>query len=391
MNKKTKFKLNESLDKALAAPKRDRSKLDSLLDEYTDKPAPFKTEIKTKPVIKAIETLPIIEKSTLTRQSTQTSQTRQSEKSLEIAPMRDYQKVPNSITKQAIPDGLFKPGKSKLLYDVLYSLTRGAIEPVRKLRISKTKLMKLAGIGSRITFDSIVSQFEMSGLVRVIIFAGEHEGNEFEVFLPEETSSLTRLTTLSSQTSHAQKLDRVVSLETSQTRQSLNAENKEAYSEPKTLFKTLRYIDDDAPLISAIERLNAAARKATGKDLTRKDLEAFEEIISLLIDETSIAEARAKSISVYLKFAAENLRRRLYPKISAKKFNGRENSTSLDVGKNNAEPEPLGEYRNDVLESFKNLVQTHDVSVLDVFHQSYTADDWNWLIENLEIEEGNKQ
>jgi hypothetical protein len=142
-----------------------------------------------------------------TRLPTQTRHTRQTE----IAPIKDFQKVPNSITKAAIPDGLFKQGKSKHLYDVLYSLTRGAIEAKRVIRLSKTKLRKLAGIGSRVTFDSCVSHLETVGLLKIIIHIGEHEGNEFEVFLPEEISQ-TRQTSHSSLSSHAQNLDSLVLL-----------------------------------------------------------------------------------------------------------------------------------------------------------------------------------
>ena len=200
-----------------------------------------------------------------------------------------------------------------MLYDVLYSLTRGAIEPKRSIRISKTKLMKLAAIGSRITFDSIISQFEATGLVKVIVRVGEHEGNEFEVFTPDELTNLPTLTSMASQSS-----------------QSLNVENTTISENSKTLFKTLNFIDDDAPVISVLEKLNEAARAATGKDLTPKDWEALNEIIELVIDETTIAQTRTKSISVYLKFAAENLRRRLFKKREVRHTN---NQRPFEPGK----------------------------------------------------------
>src|SRR5947209_8834905 len=49
------------------------------------------------------------------------------------SPERDFSRVANSITREAVPAGLFK-GKSKQLYDQLYALTRGAIVPKRKVR-----------------------------------------------------------------------------------------------------------------------------------------------------------------------------------------------------------------------------------------------------------------
>jgi len=382
MKKSTKFKLNETLDKALSPPKRDRSKLDSLLDEYTDKPSKPLNVLSTQ----TVKTISDIPSTSLTRQtslSSQTSRTTQSKNSTDIAPMRDYQKVPNSITKSAIPEGLFKAGKSKHLYDVLYSLTRGAIEPKRSLRISKTKLMKQAGIGSRITFDSIISQFEISGLIKVTVFAGEHAGNEFEVLLPEEVASLT---SQSSQTSHAQILDRVVSLETSQTSQSLIVADTGISAKAKTLLKTLKQIDDEAPLISAFEKLNEAAQAATGKSLTKKDMEAFEEIIDLVINETSIARTRTKTISVYLKFAAENLRRRLYAETQINKSAKKEKANSMQVGKNELAPEPLGEFRKEALESLQNMVSKNGTEVLEIFRTGYTKEDWDWLVKNLESE-----
>src|SRR5215218_970288 len=66
-----------------------------------------------------------------------------------ISPARDYTKVANSIRREAVPAGFFK-GKSKQLYDALYGLTRGAVTPKRKVRISRPKLMKLAHIGARV-------------------------------------------------------------------------------------------------------------------------------------------------------------------------------------------------------------------------------------------------
>src|SRR4028118_2392999 len=66
--------------------------------------------------------------SSQTRPSSQSSLTRQSsltslsnKPTEEVEPTKDYQKVPNSITKQAIPEGVFKD-KDKHLYGVLYSI-----------------------------------------------------------------------------------------------------------------------------------------------------------------------------------------------------------------------------------------------------------------------------
>lgn len=342
--------------------------------------------------------------SSQTRQTTQPRQSNQTEqsfkeKSASVAPVRDYQKVPNSVTKKAIPEGLFKPGKSKHLYDVLYSLTRGAIEPVRSVRISKTKLMRQAGIGSRITFDSIIGYFERVGLLRVTVRPGEHEGNEFEVFTYEEIETVPAVpsqTRQASLTSPAQKLDTLVRPESSQTRHSLNDENTRISPILKTSLKTLNLTDDDAPLVvSALERLNEAARAATGKNLTRKDWEAFGEIIELITSETAVARTRTRSVSIYLKFAAENLRRRLYSKQSKPVQSEQEKPNWVEVGKEfqtyeydeqgNVIPKPLSREQRE--QALQNLIEfrTWNAPIEDS-ERFYTPEDWAWLIRELNKE-----
>jgi hypothetical protein len=43
-----------------------------------------------------------------------------------VAPEKDFTRVANSIARKAVPEGLFI-GKSKQIYDYLYSVTRGAV------------------------------------------------------------------------------------------------------------------------------------------------------------------------------------------------------------------------------------------------------------------------
>ncbi|HVE59659.1 MAG TPA: hypothetical protein VNB22_22805, partial [Pyrinomonadaceae bacterium] len=299
---------------------------------------------------------------------------------------RNYQKVPNSLTKQAIPAGLFK-GKAKQLYDVLYSMTRGAVVPVRVIRVRKGELMKKANIGSRITFDSNITHLQLVGLIRETVFAGEHAGNEFEVFTFEEMETMPSQSSQSSdssQTSPSQKQVRVVSLESSQTSQSLNPSEITSYEKPKTLFKTFLKIDDEAPIANAFLKLNEAARATTGKDLTQKDWEAFSEIIELIINETSVARTRAKSVSVYLKFAAENLRRRLYSKTVRYDKNPKMfEPGSVEVAQTEFIAEPLGENRELILENLRKIVEAGGRESIEVFAGNYLPEDWNWLVTNL--------
>jgi hypothetical protein len=325
-----------------------------------------------------------------TRLPTQTRHTRQTE----IAPIKDFQKVPNSITKAAIPDGLFKQGKSKHLYDVLYSLTRGAIEAKRVIRLSKTKLRKLAGIGSRVTFDSCVSHLETVGLLKIIIHIGEHEGNEFEVFLPEEISQ-TRQTSHSSLSSHAQNLDSLVLLVSSKTRQSLINESKHTYNAANTSLKTNTKNDDEA--FAALNEVFAkASEKITGKTPSKNQQGKWKELAELLVMELEVASARTTSVSDVPAFLTEHLRRRLMPakKEAAKKeVSKTKTSKSSQVGKQQPsepietyEAEPLTEQgRESTKQAFAGYIEKGQKEFLMGLQDSYTAEDWQWLMKELKI------
>lgn len=228
-----------------------------------------------------------------------------------VSPARDYTKVANSIRREAVPAGLFK-GKSKQLYDALYGLSRGAVVPKRKVRISRPRLMKLAHIGARATFDANVEHLSLVGLLAVTVVAGEHEGNEYEVFIPEELSmpSQTSLTTMTSLTSHAQKLDRLVRLETSQTRHTSSVDNTDTYGEPKTSFKTNTEKTDDEAFAALVEKLGTASREVSGKEPSRDDAERWAEVAELLVTELKVAASRTNVTSAPA-FLAEHLRRRL--------------------------------------------------------------------------------
>ena len=251
----------------------------------------------------------------LTSQTTTTSQTSHTSEAassvpveVPISPARDYTKVANSIRREAVPAGFFK-GKSKQLYDALYGLTRGAVVPNRKVRISRPKLMKLAHIGARATFDANVEHLRAIGLIAVTVVAGEHEGNEYEVFIPEELS-IPSQTSQTSLTSHAQKLDRLVRLETSQTRHTSSVENTGTYGEPKTSFKTNTERTDDEAFATLVEKLRTASREVCGKEPSKDDAERWAEVAELLVTELKVAASRTRVTSAPA-FLAEHLRRRL--------------------------------------------------------------------------------
>jgi hypothetical protein len=256
---------------------------------------------------------------TSTSQASRTSHTSQTpiiteiKNSSPVAPVRDYTKVANSIHREAIPAGVFT-GKSKQLYDCLYSLTRGAIVPSRTVRISRPKLMKKASIGARVTFDANVDRLAAVGLIQVRRITGEHDGNEYTVFLPEEISMTSQgsLTSHSSPTSYAENLVRLDGLEGSQTRHTLSVENTNISDEPKTSFKTnTEKNNDDEALAQFNSALRQAAKEITGKKPTPSEAERWGELAEVLVTELKIAAGRT-TVSSVPAFLAEHLRRRLW-------------------------------------------------------------------------------
>ncbi len=241
-------------------------------------------------------------------QSSQTSHPSQSK--FPISPIKDFTKVANSIHREAIPEGLFV-GKSKQLYDCLYALTRGAITPARQVRISRPKLMKKAGIGSRVTFDTNVARLISVGLLDVTSIAGEHEGNEFTVYLPGEKSVTGQAsqTSQSSETSHAQNPVRVVIPESSQTRHTLIVENKGSEALPNTSSKTTTKSDDEAfaQLILVFKDLT---RKLTGKQVSAADVDRWRELAEVIGGE-AVRAASHTTVSNVPAFLAEHMKRRL--------------------------------------------------------------------------------
>jgi hypothetical protein len=227
-----------------------------------------------------------------------------------IAPHRDYTKTANSIVREAVPSGFFK-GKSKQIYDCLYSMTRGAIVPSRKVRISRPKLMSKAHIGSRVTFDANILHLKNVGLIRVVNITGEHEGNEYEVMLPEEVS-IPSQSSQTSQTRYAQKVVILDSLESSQTRHTLIPAKSTTSELPKTSFKTKdENPDDDAALAGLKASLKRATKEITGNDLSPNDTDRWREVADVLVAELKIAAART-TVSSVPAFLAEHLRRRLW-------------------------------------------------------------------------------
>lgn len=235
-----------------------------------------------------------------------------------IAPERNYTKVPNSIVKQGIPAGIFgeQGGKAKELYDTLYSLTRGAVVPRRKIRIPKDQLMKKSGIGSEVTLRKNLVRLRSVKLVKETVVPGAHGGNEYEVFLLEEVglTGPTPSTPSSSSTgsSSPQMQEAVEAVESTVSIASLSVDEAMSSSDDKTFsLRPQQTIDDDAALAGLIATIKIATKEITGKELSSSENERWKELADVLIAELKIAAART-TISSVPAFLAEHLRRRLW-------------------------------------------------------------------------------
>jgi hypothetical protein len=311
----------------------------------------------------------------------------------EVSPVKDYQKVANSIVREVIPTGIFI-GKSKHIYDSLYLLTRGAITPKRSVRITKKLLMAKAGVGSERTLLKNLSHLKNLGLLKIIEYEGQHEGNEYEILLPEEVIGQPTPPHSPHSPYSPQKVGTLPPVESGVGGVSLITENTGTYASSKTYFKDSLNDDEKRLLLMTINLLNDAAKRATGKDLTPKDFEALKEIAEIIISETDLARTRTHSVSVYLKLAAENLRRRLYSRKPETKFKnnlGGKNWSEVGKNKNEADeydeqgnyiPEPLDEHGRKAALELIGEYQARGAS-FEEYERFYTPEDWKWLMENL--------
>ncbi len=246
-----------------------------------------------------------------------------------VSPERDFAKVANSIVREAVAQGLFI-GKSKQIYDFLYLQTRGSIQPKRSFRITKANLMRASNIGSERTLLKNLSHLKSVGLIKITEFDGQHGGNEYEVFLPEESYP----TPPTARHSHnaPQKVGTLPPVESGVGGVSQTEENKAIYSSAKTSFKDIEESDDESALAGFTAKLESVSRKLTNKGLSKTDKEKWGELAELLAMELEIAAARTKSISNIPAFLTEHLRRRLLgSKPAAPKSTSEKSTTGKSV------------------------------------------------------------
>ncbi|MDQ3018876.1 MAG: hypothetical protein M3Q64_03330 [bacterium] len=388
MNKKTKLKLNETLDKALEPPKkRDLSKLDELLNPYDVSEKPH-FEVGLPNIAEYSQ--PIIV------QDNQSNLTNLTNLTKPISPKTDYAKVANSIAREAVPERLFK-GMSKNTYDALYLKTRGAINPVRKVRATKSDLLRWTGV-SDVTIDKHIKHLKLIGLLKVDFIIGSHDGNWYEVFIPEEINITNVLNQLNQPTQPIipNKVGGMVSNKVSGDWVGNPIEKKETYASPKTSLKTIENNDDEFALTSLIEKLGTASHKLVNKGLSRSDKDRWGELAELLVMELEIAAARTKSVSNVPAFLTEHLRRRLHSSSTLAKSPESKVSKSLRVGQANDfedkdvevyQAEPLSKKgREAVLKTMQEYLDKGQGEFILSFQNTYTSEDWDWLSKELEKE-----
>jgi hypothetical protein len=230
------------------------------------------------------------------------------------APSRDFTRVANSVVRDAIPAGIFT-GKCKQLYDYLYSRTRGAIVPARFARIPTNQVMKGAGM-TRHTFRAHIHRLISFGLIEVEEKPGEHGGNIYTVYLPEEVEANrddSRHRGDKSDRGHTG--DKVPGVQGSQAHpgdRGISVGFIEVSSNPKTSYKTnTERSDDDAALAEMVAALKSATKEITGRDIVASESGRWKELSDVLIAELKIAAART-TVSSVPSFLAEHLRRRLW-------------------------------------------------------------------------------
>lgn len=229
-----------------------------------------------------------------------------------IAPERDFQRVPNSVTRKALPEGLFR-GKSKQVWDYLWSITRGSIIPMRSVRKSRREIKIGSGIGSMVTIDAALEHLQRVGLIKINPLIGSLIGNEYEIFTPEEIGTTsTRYTSTARDTSLTQKVDDLDIPESSISSTTQLVDSTPTYSLPKTSFNTNTEKTDDEAFAKFNETLKKAAKKITGRETSASESERWNELAELLAAEAQIAAARTSSVSSVPAFLTEHLRRRLW-------------------------------------------------------------------------------
>ena len=234
------------------------------------------------------------------------------------SPVRDFTKIPNSVNRFAMAQGLFR-GKSKQIYDYLWQISRGAIKPSRTVRCTHGEIKKGAGIGSRNTIIDGLKHLAAVGLVKFISSVGVNEGNEYEIFTPEEIGytgypGITDTTGITGYTGISQNLVIPIQPDFGTTGTFQTLENQSISAEAKTLYKTNKEKTDDERLRAAFGELllilDKTVKDLTGRETTPTDKERWKHVAEILAAQLELIASRT-TISNAPAILAEHLHRHL--------------------------------------------------------------------------------
>lgn len=311
--------------------------------------------------------------------------------SVDISPIRDFTKVSNSITRQAIPEKYFR-GLSKHTYDVLYQRTRGAITPTRTIQLTKDELVRLTGL-SKDAIKLHIKYLKEIGLLSSRPAIGSHAGWEYEIFVPEEIGDTGQVGVREGKVRQG-KASENLPLHTEQNLRLLThtnlIENKDTYEFPKTSLKTNTKNDDDTRVNEAFSvlnnRLDAAVKKLTGKGVSRHEAERWGILAELLMLEMEKAASRTDSISSMPAFLTEVLRRKLlggHSPAAVKTSKSKPDTIGKPNESGDYEIRPLDEKeRESAVEQLREFAAD---DFLPEFKKWYTTEDWEWIMKQLGI------
>jgi hypothetical protein len=178
-----------------------------------------------------------------------------------------------------------------------------------------------SGIGSERTLLKNLNHLKSIGLVSIQLTDGEHGGNEYTVYLPEEVNLPAEPAPPTPPTPptpsdgrHAlQERGGVPPVESGVRGVGSTQVDATTSSKPQTfsLRPTLRNDDDDAALAGLVETFRRVSKEITGRELSVSERGRWRELAEVLVAELKIASGRT-TISSVPAFLTEHLRRRLW-------------------------------------------------------------------------------
>jgi hypothetical protein len=383
-------------------------------NEARNKVTQLQSIVPTVPKVPLVDNVPSVGTVPIVLDVPTVDKTQNTSNHSSVAPTKDFHRVPNSINRIALEGGMFTRPSCKHVYDALYLLTRGAIQPSRKIQIGRKALQRKANIGSDKTLDAAVASLQDVGLLKVDIVFGSQKGNIYEVFLPEEINSeinkfskvstntdkglgtegtLGTIGTNSTGSTLGYKAPDVPSVENTIGTLSQTVDKISTYSSLNTSLKTNTKNDDEA-FAAFNEVFKKACEKISGKLPNKNQQVKWKELAELLVMELEVAAARTTSVSNVPAFLTEHLRRRLMPvKKEVPKSKSKQSSSDGKSQTFESIFEPIEEYQAEplteqgrelTLKAFAGYIEKGQQEFLMGMQESYTTEDWKWLMEKLE-------